>query len=66
MFITGLHTGYNTPRRRLYKMGLIDTPLCRRCGAEEEDSALVVCAYESLATLRQTYFRYFSWTQRIL
>lgn len=66
MIITGLHIGYNTLRRRLYIMGLIDNPLCRRCGVEKEDSAHVVCAYESLATLRQIYFGYFSWTHRKL
>jgi hypothetical protein len=34
--VTGLLTGYNTLRRHLYIIGLMDSPLCRRCGAEEE------------------------------
>jgi hypothetical protein len=39
--VTGLPTGHNTLRRHLYIMGLIDNPLCRKCGAEEETSAHV-------------------------
>ena len=42
--VAGLLTGYNTLRRRLHLMGLSDSPLCRRCGAEDE----------ALASLRQT------------
>ena len=40
--VTGLITGHNTLSRPHYIMGLIDSPLCRRCGAEEETSAHVV------------------------
>jgi hypothetical protein len=40
---TGLLTGYNTLRRHLYIMGLIDSPICRGCGTEEETSAHVLC-----------------------
>ena len=36
-------------------MGLTDSPLCRRCGAEEETSFHVLCECEALATLRHTY-----------
>jgi hypothetical protein len=36
--VTSLLTGRNTLRRNLYIMGLIDSPLCRRCGAEKETS----------------------------
>jgi hypothetical protein len=35
-------------------MGLIDSPLCRRCGAEKETTAHVVSECEALATLRHT------------
>jgi ribosomal protein L40E len=35
-------------------MWLIDIPLCRRCGAEEETSAHVVCECKASATLRHT------------
>jgi len=36
-------------------MGLIDSPLCRRCGAEEETSAHVLCECGALDSLRLTY-----------
>jgi len=40
------------PRRHLYIMGLIDGPLCRRCGAEEETLAHVLCECKALVSLR--------------
>ena len=40
--VTGL-TGHNTLRRHLHPMGLSDSPLCRRCGAEDETSANILC-----------------------
>jgi hypothetical protein len=36
-------------------MGLIDSPLCRKCGAEDETSAHILCQYEALALLRYAY-----------
>jgi hypothetical protein len=63
---TGLLTGRNTLRRHLYIMGLIDSPLCRRCGAEEGTSALVLDECEDLASLIHIYLGCFSWTQRML
>jgi predicted amidophosphoribosyltransferase len=42
-------------RRHFYKMGLTDSPLCRRCGAQEVTSNHVLCECEALATLRHTY-----------
>ena len=36
-------------------MGLSDSPLCRRCGAEDETSAHILCESEALASLRHTY-----------
>ena len=36
-------------------MGLIDSPMCRRYGAEEETSAHIFCECEALVTLRHTY-----------
>jgi len=36
-------------------MGLPDFPLCRRCGAEDETSAHILCEYEALASLRLMY-----------
>jgi hypothetical protein len=37
--VTGLLTGRNTLRRRVHLTGLSDSPLCSRCGAEDETSA---------------------------
>jgi len=36
-------------------MGLTNNPSCRRCGAEEETSAHVLCECEALALLRHTH-----------
>jgi hypothetical protein len=53
--VTGFLTGNNTLRRHLHLMGLIDSPLCRRCGAEDETSAHILCRCEALASLRYVY-----------
>ena len=55
MGVTGLFTGHNTLRRHLYLMGLIASPLCSRCGAEEEISVHTVCECEALASLNHAY-----------
>jgi hypothetical protein len=48
-------TGHKTLGGCLYLIGLIDSPLCRRCRAEEETSAHVFCECEALASLRHAY-----------
>jgi len=53
--ITGLLTGYNTLRRHLYLLGLLDSPLYRKCGAGEETSAHILCECEALASWRRAY-----------
>jgi hypothetical protein len=53
--VTSLLTGYNTPRRYLHLMELSDSPLLRRCGAEDETSAHILCKCEALASLRHVY-----------
>jgi hypothetical protein len=53
--VTGLLTGHKTLRRHLHLMGLLDSPLCRRCGAEDETSAHILCECEALASLRHAY-----------
>jgi len=53
--ITGLLTGHNTLRRHLYLLGLLDSPLCRGCGVQEETSAHSLCECEALASLRHMY-----------
>jgi len=47
MVVTGLLTGYNTPRH-LHLIGLTNSPLCRRCGAEEETSVHILHECEAL------------------
>jgi hypothetical protein len=50
--VTGLLTGHNTFKRHLYIMGLIDSLACRRCAAEDETSAHILCQCEALAILK--------------
>jgi len=51
--VTGLLTGHNTLRRHLHLIWLPDSSLCRRCGAEDETSAHILCECEALASLRR-------------
>ena len=53
--VSGLLTGHYTLRRHLYLMGLSDSPLCRRCGTEDETPAHILCEGEALASLRHVY-----------
>ena len=53
--VTGLLTGHNTTRRKLYLLGLLDSPLYRKCGVDEETSAHILCECEALASLRHAY-----------
>jgi len=50
--VIGLLTGHNTLRRHHYLLGLVDSPLCRKCGVMEETSAPILCKCEALASLR--------------
>jgi hypothetical protein len=54
MVVIGLLTGYNTLRRHLHMLGLMDSSLCRKW-AGEETSAHVLRECEALVTLRQNY-----------
>ena len=53
--IVSLLTGHNTLRRHLHIMGLTNSLLCRRCGAEDETLAHILCECEALASLRHVY-----------
>jgi hypothetical protein len=53
--VTGLLTGHNTLRRHLYLLGLLNSPLCSKCGVKEETSAHILCECEALASLRHAY-----------
>ena len=47
--------GHNTLRRHLHLLGLLDSPLCRKCGVKEETSTHILCECEDLAGLRHRY-----------
>jgi hypothetical protein len=47
-------------KRHLCIMGLSESALCRRCGAEKETSGHVLRTCEALATLRHHYLGSFS------
>jgi hypothetical protein len=53
--VTGHLTGHNTLRRHLHLLGLTDSPLCRKCGVEEETSAHILCGCRALASIRHVY-----------
>jgi len=55
MAVTDLLTGHNTLKRHLHLLGLLDSPLCRGCGAEDEISAHTLCECEALVSLRHAY-----------
>jgi hypothetical protein len=48
-------TGHNTLCRHLHLMGLRDSPLCRKCGAEDETPALILRRCEALASIRHAH-----------
>jgi hypothetical protein len=58
--VIGLPPGHNTLRRHLHLMGLTNSPLCRRCGVEDESSAHILHECEALASLRCVYLGSFS------
>jgi len=53
--VTGFLTGHDTLRRHPYIMGLIDSPLCKKCGTEDETSAHILFECEDLATRGRIY-----------
>jgi hypothetical protein len=53
--VTGLLTGHNTLRRHICLLGLLDSPLCRKCGVKKETSAHILCECEVLAALSNRY-----------
>jgi hypothetical protein len=59
--VTGFLTGHNTLRRHLQLLGLLDSPLCRRCGAEDETSAHILCECEALTSLKHEYLGSLLW-----
>jgi len=53
--VIGLLTGHYILRSHLHLLGLSDSPLCRRCGGEDENLAHILCECEALASLRHVY-----------
>jgi len=53
--VIGLLTGHNTLRRHLCLLGLLDSPLCGKCGVMEETSTHILCECEALASLRHAH-----------
>jgi hypothetical protein len=53
--VIGLLTGHNILRRHLYLLGLLDSPLCRKCGVMEETLTHILCECEALASLKHAY-----------
>ena len=47
-------------------MGLSDSPLCRKCGAEVETSVPIVCECEALTSLSHAYLGCIFLSQRTL
>ena len=41
--------------RHFYLLGLLESPLCRKCGVKNETSAHILCECEVLASLRYAY-----------
>jgi hypothetical protein len=64
--VTGFLTEHNILRRHLHLLGLLDSLLYRRCGAEEETSVHLLCECEALASLRHAYLGSSSLEQRTL
>jgi len=52
---TDFLTGHNTLRRNLHLLRLLESPPCRRCAAEEETAAHIICECEALASPRHAY-----------
>jgi hypothetical protein len=64
--VIGLLNGHNILRRHLYLLVLQDSPLCRKCGVMEENSAHILCECEALASLRHAHLGSFFWHGYVL
>jgi len=53
--VTSLLTEHNILTRHLHLTGLTNSPLYRRCEAEDETSAHILCEREALVSLRHVY-----------
>jgi hypothetical protein len=53
--VTGILTRHSTLCRHLHLMGLRDSPLCRKCGAQDKTSAHIFFRCEALASIRHAH-----------
>jgi hypothetical protein len=53
--VTSLLSGHNTLCRHLHLMGVLDSPVWRKCGVKEDTSAHILFECEALAVLRDRY-----------
>ena len=53
--VIGLPTGHNILRRHLHLMGLTNSLLCKRCRAEDDTLAHILCDCVTLASLKYVY-----------
>jgi ribonuclease HI len=53
--VTGLLTRYNTLQKHLHLLRLMDSPLCRKCAADDENSAHILCWCKVLASFRHAH-----------
>jgi hypothetical protein len=50
--MTGLLTGHCHLKGHLFKLGLVNSPMCNQCKQASETASHVLCDCEALATLR--------------
>jgi hypothetical protein len=50
--VTGLLTGHFHLKGHLFKMGLIDSPICERCLAKDKSATHILCDCAAIAYLR--------------
>jgi hypothetical protein len=51
-WVTGLLAGHYHRKGRLFKMGLMDSPICERCQEKDESTTHILCDCEAIAYLR--------------
>jgi ribonuclease HI len=56
----GIFTGHNSLNAHLHRIGIVDSPLCRKCEEEDETSVHVLCRCPALNQLRFQIFDYYS------
>ena len=54
--LMGIFTDHNGLKNHLYRMGLVDSPLCSLCGEDVESSVHIFCDCPALDNLRNTFF----------